>query len=86
MVIRLVRGHGETTPVEGPADQDPNWQQMDLLAAVCHSGSASSGHWQAFCRLQGVWWNVDPGQSTIVQRNPFQCQHQLKIMLLLLKE
>ena len=64
LIIWLVRGHGETTPVAEPPDLDPQWQQMELLAAICHSGSASSGHWQAFCRQLVIWWSIIPGQNT----------------------
>ena len=85
-MLRLVRAPGETTPMEEPPDGHPQWPEMDFLAAVCHSGSPASGHWQAFCRREGEWWSVDPGRNAIFRRNPFESQRDLKIVMLLFKE
>ena len=77
------------TPLEEPLDNLPEWPQQDLVAVLAHSGGGSlgqGGHWVAFRRVQGVWWCLDSTVNNIMQVNPFDQQHRLKIELLMFKE
>ncbi len=80
------------------ANYKPCWQLITSHVGSFdpkHGGASVSstpllsvqGHWKAYVKYAGLWWNVDSGgMENAVLRNPFHSQSaQEKIMILSMK-
>ncbi|XP_043941793.1 ubiquitin carboxyl-terminal hydrolase 33 [Protopterus annectens] len=55
-------------------DSTPQISTYDLLSVICHHGTASSGHYIAYCRnsLNGLWYEFDDQSVTEVPESVVQ--------------